>query len=378
VGSNYEAIIGREGSKSCPGRRSYDINFLHRQVELTFVTCREDASDSPLIAEVCMSSSWLQSLVLVSTLLVGTACNASQISGTYVAHTTTFAEMLQVTQTSNGQINGVFTHAELKEDGSVSSQQADFSGSTDAGQIMLKFPILSFFMSGKSLAGTVSGITIHLQIVDSNGNVSSEAFERGSASQFKAYADEMKSKGQGIAYNAKLMNLAREYRETVANAENWIANAQAHAQRIPNAKADYDRIESQMHSLVERERQTLDSVSRSQLSVAVTQADIAGEQVDIQVQQVWDFNIGDSGVKLEKEFTGWDGNCGTDQQLRKQGATDQAISAWDQACKQVVAERAKFEPIYKQMSEQRAELRSFQATAQVHRKALVDQANKMQ
>ncbi len=77
------------------------------------------------------------------------------------------------------------------------------------------------------------------------------------------------------------------------------------------------------------------------------------------MQQVWDFGIGGSGVKLEKEFTGWDGNCGTDQQLRKQGATDQAISAWDQACKQVMAERARFEPIYKQVSEQRAELRVF-------------------
>jgi gas vesicle protein len=317
-------------------------------------------------------------LVWISILLVSTACNASQASGTYVAHASTFAEMLQLTQTSDGQISGVLSHVELKSDGSVSSELSPVNGTADADQLTLKFPSVLSFISGESLAGTISGNAIHLQIVDSSGNVSSETFERSSVSQFKAYADEMKSRGQGIAYNAKLLNLAREYRETVANAENWIANAQAHAQRIPNAKADYDRIESQMHSLVERERQTLDSVSRSQISVAVTQADIAGEQVDIQVQQVWDLGIGDSGAKLEKEFTGWDGNCGTDQQLRKQGATDQAISAWDQACKQAMSERAKFEPIYKQMSEQRAELRSFQATAQAHRKNLVGEANRIQ
>jgi hypothetical protein len=320
----------------------------------------------------------VHSVVWVSILLVSTACNASQASGTYVAHASAFAEMLQLTQTSDGQISGVLSHVELKSDGSVRSEQSPVNGTVDAGQLTLKFPSVLSFISGKSLAGTISGNAIHLQIVDSSGNVSSETFERSSASQFKVYADEMKSRGQSIAYNAKLLNLTHEYRETVANAENWIANAQAHAQRIPNAKADYDRIESQMHSLVERERQTLDSVSRSQLSVAVTQADIAGEQVDIQVQQVWDFGIGDSGVILEKEFTGWDGNCGTDQQLRKQGATDQVISAWDHACNQVAAARAKFEPIYRQMSEQRAELKSFQATAQVHRKALVDEANRIQ
>lgn len=317
-------------------------------------------------------------MLLVSLLSLGTACNASQVSGTYVAHAPTFAEMLQLTQTHEGQINGVFTHVELKDDGTVSSRQADFSGTTDAGQITLKFPILSFFMSGRSLAGTISGGTIHLQIVDSSGNVSTEAFERSSSSQFKAYADDMKSKGLAIAYNAKLLSLAQQYRETVANAENWIANAEAHARRITNAKADYEKLENQMRSLVGRERQTLDAVTRSQISVAVTQADIAGEQVDIQVQQVWDISIGESGSQLEKQFTGWDGNCGTDQELSKQGATDRTIATWEQACQQVVEERAKFEPIYRHMSEQRAELRSFQATAQVHRKALVDQANKMQ
>jgi hypothetical protein len=320
----------------------------------------------------------LHSLVLIPLLLVATACNASPVSGTYVAHAPTFAEMLQLTQTPDGQISGVLSYVVLKSDGQIISEQTPVSGTADAGQLTLKFPGILSFISGKSLAGTVSGNTIRLQMVDANGNVSSEAFERSSPSQFKAYADEMKSKGQAMAYNTKLLNLAQQYRETVANAESWIANAEAHAARIPNAKADYDKIESQMRTLVVRERATLDSVTRSQISVAVTQADIAGEQVDIQVQQIWDLGIGDSGTKLEKEFTGWDGNCGTDQQLRKQGATDQAISAWDEACKQVVVERAKFEPTYNRIGEQRADLKSFQATAQAHRKTLVNEANRIQ
>jgi len=320
----------------------------------------------------------LNSFVVISLLLVATACNASQISGTYVAHAQGVVEMLQLTQMPDGQVNGVLNHVELNDGGNVSSKQASFSGSAAAGQITLKFPMFSFFLSGQSLAGTVSGNTIRLQIVDSNGNVSTEVFERSSPSQFKTYADEMKYKGQAIAYNNNLLNLARQYRERVVNAENWIANAEAHAQRIPNAKSDYDKIESQMRSLVGRERETPDSVTRSQIVVAVTQADISGEQVDIQVQQVWDIGIGESGSQLEKDFKGWDGNCGTDQDLRKRGATDRAISAWDQACKQVIAERAKFEPIYRHMSEQRAGLRLFQNTAQATRKTLVNEADQLQ
>jgi hypothetical protein len=75
------------------------------------------------------------SLVLVSILLVGTACNASQVSGTYVAHASTFAEMLQLTQTSDGQISGVLSHVELKSDGSGSSEQSPVNGTADAGQL---------------------------------------------------------------------------------------------------------------------------------------------------------------------------------------------------------------------------------------------------
>jgi hypothetical protein len=319
-----------------------------------------------------------RAVISVSLLLVGTACQASRISGTYVAHASSFTEMLQLTQTPDGQISGVLSFVELKPDGTIRSEQTPVNGTADAGQLTFKFPTILSFMPARSLAGTISGNTIQLQIVDSSGNVSSEAFERSSPAQFKAYADDMKSEGQAIVYNDKLMNLAEKYRETVANAENWIINAGAHAERIPNSKADYEKIENQMKTLLAQERATSNSVTRSQISVAVSQGDIAGEQVDIQVQQVWDIDIGRTGSELEKTFMGWDGNCGTDQQLHKQGATDRAISVWDLACKQVLAERAKFEPIYRHMSEQRAELRSFQATAQAHRKALVNEANRIQ
>jgi len=300
------------------------------------------------------------------------------MSGTYVAHAPTFTEMLQLTRANNGQITGVLSRVELKQDGRVSSEQTPVNGTADAGQLTLQFPTLLSFISGRSVAGTIAGNTIHLQIVDSKGNVSSEAFERSTPDRFKAYADGMKSEGQRIVCNTKLLNLAQEYREIVVNAESWIANAEAHARRIPNAKADYEKIESEMRALRGRERQTLDPVAKSQIAVAVTQADIAGDQVDVQVQQAWDMDIGNSGSKLAKEFAGWDSNCGTDQELRKQGASEQAIERWGKACKLALAERAKFEPIYRRMSEQRADLRQFQATAQAHRKALVREANLIQ
>jgi hypothetical protein len=51
-----------------------------------------------------------------------------------VAHTSTIAETLQLTQTRDGQISVVFSYVEQKSDGSVSSEQTPVSGRAVAGQ----------------------------------------------------------------------------------------------------------------------------------------------------------------------------------------------------------------------------------------------------
>jgi hypothetical protein len=56
-------------------------------------------------------------------LLVPTICSASRITGTYVAHGADFAEMLQLAQTDNGQLSGVFTSVQLKPKGNITSDQ---------------------------------------------------------------------------------------------------------------------------------------------------------------------------------------------------------------------------------------------------------------
>lgn len=318
------------------------------------------------------------SLIVVPFLFLSTACNASQVSGTYVAHAPTFTEMLQLTQTQDGQINGVLSHVELKSDGRITSEQIPLSGTANDGQLTLKFASILSFIPGKSLAGTIGWNSIHLQIVDMKGNVSSEEFDRSDPYKFKAYADELKTKGQGVIYSTNLRSLARKYRETVSSAEGWIANAQLHAQRVPNARTQYDEIESTMESLLDQERHTLDSNTRVQIALKIEQGDLAGEQLDMKLDQIWDITIYEPGARLEKDFTGWDGNCGTDPQLRKQGADDETIRAWDEVCQQVVVERTKFEPVYEQIAAQRADVKSLEATSKARRKALLKEANLIQ
>ncbi len=76
-----------------------------------------------------------------------------------------------------------------------------------------------------------------------------------------------------------------------------------------------------MQALIAAERSTNNPAARGQISVAVNQGDIAGNQFDIEVNQLWDFNIADQGSALNAEFSKWDGSCSDSGEFRKRGAT---------------------------------------------------------
>lgn len=313
-------------------------------------------------------------LVLVS-ICIATPCSASRVSGTYVGHGSTFAEMLQLTESGGGQLSGVLSSVTLHDNGKVNAEQMSITGVVDGDQITLT---VHSFLSGSSLGGTIRGNTIQLQTVDSKGNVSSSVFIRNTPDAFTTFADELKSKGEGIVFSSKLLNGARELRQMVQSADNWMSTAEVHAGRMANVRVAYQRIEEKMQVLVDRERATRESLARSQIAVEVSQGDVAGSQTDIEVNQIWDLTIGNPGLDLAKAFANWDGNCGTPQDLQKRGASGQAIEAWLSACRVTLDERAKFGPVFKRIMDQRNEVKALQATAEAHRKALVIQATRME
>jgi hypothetical protein len=306
--------------------------------------------------------------------LPATICHASRISGTYVGHGPHFAEMLQLTQTDNGQISGVLSSVEVQPEGNISSDQRPLTGSVDSDQLTLN---IGSFLARTNLAGTVNGTTIRLQMADSKGNITSAVFVRGTAVEFKRYADALKSEGERIVLSKKLLQGAQEFRQTMQQAENWISNAELHAQRIPRVKDRYEGIEHQMQLLVARERATVDSFTRGQISVEVSQGDIAGGQTDIEVDQTWDITIGYEGSDLHKTFARWNVSCRV-ADFQRRGATAESIAAWQSGCERTLTERAKFETPFRRIMDERAALKSFQIAAQSHRKTLVDESNRIE
>jgi hypothetical protein len=286
--------------------------------------------------------------------------------------------MLQLTETNNGQISGIVSWLELGKNGDVKSGRKEISGSADGDQLVIKIGSgLESFLFGTTVAGTISGNTIKLQNVDGHGAVASDVFTRSSVATFEAQSNELRKQGTFIINSLKLTDRAQELREFVSRSEAWIANAQLHAQRLPNVKARYEQIEARMRSMVAAERTTADSVQRAQISVAVGQGDIAGGQVDIEINQIWDLAIENEGSNLSRDFGSWDGSCAEPTDLH-QRASAKSIESWERACREAAVEREKFIPAFKRVMQQRSELKSLQVEAEEHRKALVTEADQLQ
>lgn len=320
--------------------------------------------------------------VVVASLILSTtlACGASRISGTYVAHGAKFVQMLQLTQTDNGQISGVFSSVSLSGSGQISSDQSSITGEIDADQLTLNpaSSLAQFFGAG-GIAGQVRANAITLQTV-ANGVVSSTVFIRASAEEFKRYADQLRAEAAAIQLNMHLAESANHFHNTVRKAEEWIASAELHSKRIPAIEDRYRQIESKMQSLVAQERNTTDSLTRTQISLMVGHGDNAGGEADNEVNYLWNMEIELSGNELYQTFNKWDGDCGNPDDLRareKLGASPEALARWESACKLAFAERDRFISIYKQVMAQRQELKVFQAKAREHRKALVVEAQRI-
>lgn len=309
-------------------------------------------------------------------LLLLAGCRTSRIGGTYIARTENLVSMLQLTQTDAGRITGAIDEVVLRADGKLQPGHASITGGTLDGNQLTLVRNSGFLVT--SIAGTLTWSGIHLQEVGSNADAISWDFHPGSADDFKSYADELKLKAQGTVLSATLLRRAQQLRQIDQSAEKWMADAEQHSQKLPGVKTYYQKLEAGMRALVTQEHVTRNFVERTELSVKVIQANNEGTQADLQVGQMWDRNIGDAGRSLHNTFASAPSDCGIRRQLQKRGAITQAIDAWESACRETEAERRKFEPVFKRIMDQRADLKAFQSTAESHRRTLVAEAERVQ
>ncbi len=299
----------------------------------------------------------------------------ARISGAYLAHDNSGAMMLQLTQTNDGQLAGVFSLVLLK-DGKIEASQVSVRGVTDNGQITLTFGE-GFLGFGKpTCSGTVRGNTITLQIID-KGKVTPMVLSRASESLFATYTDELKKRATAISTNALLSQFVKAVKQMVPTSDAWISEAQGRVQQYPAIENGYRQIETRMQKLIGRERTIADSSVRYQISTNVYHLDIEGYNFDTQVDSAWD-RLSDGGTNLEKQFATLVNNCkGSEISLRQRGASEELIDGWRTACRNGLVQRDRFQSQLKTIREKRASLKAFQKDAEVRRQAVVKLSDKL-
>ncbi len=280
--------------------------------------------------------------------------------------------MLQITQTDNGQLTGVLSVVEANKDSQIETVQRPFTGALDNGQITLSFKEL---LGTNTLSGKARANTIDLQFVDSTAGVHTWAFALGSAEEFGKYSTAIRAQVDSAKVNATLAQIVQICERTINQAEAWLATSQGRASRISNIYDRYKEIESGMRTLIDKERQTRNPVTRSQISVAITQGGVTGTQTDVQVDQVWD-NVVDSGAALLRELSQ---SCGpTEAELRARNAAPDSIADFKVACENLAREKTRFEPEFRRVAEVRNSLKIFQAEAEKRRQALDNLGTRLQ
>jgi hypothetical protein len=302
-----------------------------------------------------------------------TGCGPKQISGVYVSHNAGEVNMLQLSQSPDGHLIGNLNSVSLNADGKIASNNWSISnGSFDGGELTLVFSSSNF---QRNMSGSKKGSLIRLNIIDASGNVQTAAFQRSSTEEFEKYANELKIKSQGIGMTKGFNSRTQDMHGTVVNAEVWSQNAEVHSQRIPNAKTLFTQIEDKMRLLIGRERTTSDSFARGKIAFAVGQGDFSAGQMDFQIDQTWDPIISD-GSSLKSRMSNAQANCNGDHGGADQGsASSDVYNKWLAGCRELKAEKSKFDQLFEHILAARTDEKSFQVQAQSRRRALVNEAN---
>ena len=100
----------------------------------------------------------------------GSSWSNTTASGAYLSKGQGFAELLQITQTSDGRLIGTLSHAALKADGTIEQSRDGLTGAVDGHSITL---VTNAPLSlGTSMSGTIEGNVITLVFPSGTGRFS--------------------------------------------------------------------------------------------------------------------------------------------------------------------------------------------------------------
>lgn len=132
------------------------------------------------------------SVVLATCVLVG-GCHSASVSGSYIGTTSDTADLLQLTESKDGQLLGSMSEFGYKADGSLNRLSLGVTGTTDGHSITIVAKPNGLSIGSTTISGTVSGGTIVLTSQDGT-----ETFAAASPADFQTQVSKLTQQATAI------------------------------------------------------------------------------------------------------------------------------------------------------------------------------------
>lgn len=224
------------------------------------------------------------------------------ISGAYLASDQTGIGWLQLVRTPDNHLTGQLSAYMLKPDGTIDQSSTAVTGAVDGENVTLT---ASRFLGLETvtLSGTLKGDTLTL----TGSQPIPVTFKRAALSAYQAQVADLNNRSQSIL-KAKAVaqaqqrvfqlqaNFVAQVDRIIGQMGQFDAQADVHLGRFPGAEKAFGAITTRIEQYVSRERQLAGNpnagVTRGQISVAASQAEIQTDQMHNQI------------VALESSMTG--------------------------------------------------------------------------
>ena len=220
-------------------------------------------------------------------LLIG--CGDRSMSGTYISHQASSAELIHLTQTPDHRLIGSIQKATLMNDGHVSTSTLNVSGVVDGDNLTVTIYSTPLPL-GENFGGTATanGLDITVPAAGGSGQANVSHFDRGGVQDYDAMVAKLVDAGTTIAAKRQreqqVASLNRNAEALIKDLDAFVTRAQQVEQHTPRMVAFYARAVSVEQTKLARAQQlaaTGNNVQLGQAQVEVGQMGVDRSQIDI-------------------------------------------------------------------------------------------------
>lgn len=309
------------------------------------------------------------------------------ISGTYLASDRTGVLWLQLVRTPDDHLTGQLSLSKLNTEGKVDFDAVSVTGVYGDGNVTLSGSRF-FGLQTFALSGTLDGNKLTLS---GSGGPTPFVLSRADMSEYLKQLANLNATSQSFlaakaaAVSRQRMdqaqrNLVARIDQAVSRMQRFDSEADAHLGRFPVAEKQYQAITAKIGGYVQRERSLAGNsdaeVTRSQLSVAATQASFETDQMHYQTQSL-ESSLSDNIKPLSDEAANLEAACGAPGATLPTLTPTQA-DAHNAACGRLATALPTFRQKYSAITAGLAHLERVYSEEKSAQQALLQTAEKLQ